>query len=259
MSEWWNLCLVNVPVNGNPNLQGITFCSEGYWIPSLVFTILIFWGVDIVGTVARCFWCPFVFSKVPQRGVESEDKHNRTQISTKGLQDVFYKAIKFVTDRTIRAIAFRSGTGNVSLRMSTINYYNAIDFNTAFHKDSNWAFDTTESNKARNRRPFRLVCGSNEYLNLSLVIDNPFIPITTAQGDTYWFHTRKFSFSSSTSKKAIEERSRELTVDHPLRDKYITLLWVVGRQNWLPIIHGWLTFVAKVVYWKGFTIATTTL
>ena len=198
MSEWWNLCLVNVPVNGNPNLQEIVFCSDrGYWISSLVFTILICWVADIVGTFARCFWLPFDFSKVPQRGGDSEDKHNRIQISTKGFQDFFYKTIKFVTVRTIRAITFQSGTGNVSLRMSTIHKYNAIDFNTAFPKDLKWAFDTTKSNKSNkacNRRPFRLVCGSNEYSNLCVVIHNPVIPITTVKGDTYWFHTRKFSF-----------------------------------------------------------------
>lgn len=202
--------------------------------------MLIGWGAGIVGTVARCFWFPFVFSKVPQWGGNSKDKHNQTEILTKGFQDVFYKTIKLVTDLTICTIAFQSGIANVSLGMSTIHNYNVIDFNTAFPNDLKWAFDTTKSNIARNCQTFWLVCGSNEYLNLSLVIENNVIPITTVQGDMCWFHTRKFSlsFSSLTSKKAIEERSREITVDYPLQDKYVTLICAVGRKNWLPVIHG---------------------
>jgi hypothetical protein len=219
--------------NGDPDLHGITFCSDrGYWTPVLVFEMLLRWGADIVGTVARCFWFPFVYSKVPQQG-ETSDKHNRTQISTKGFRDVFYKTYKHLHVR-IRAVAFRSGTGNVSLAMSTVHNFHCFDFNTAFPKDSKWAFDQAESQETRNRRPFRLVCGSSEYSNLSLVINNPVIPLTCVQGDACWFEMRKLSITSSTADKAISERAREITADHPLRDDYEIVLGTVGRLSWLP-------------------------
>ena len=122
----------------------------------LVFTMLICWGADIVGTVARCFWFHFVFRKVPQRGGDSEDKHNRTKISTKGFQDVFYKTIKFATYRENRAISFRSGTGNVSLGMSTIQNYNAIDFNPRIRSGHSILPNSTKRVVVDH---FRLVCG----------------------------------------------------------------------------------------------------
>ena len=47
---------------GVPNLYNITFCSDRrYWTPTIVFLMLLLWGADIVGTIARCFWFLFLF------------------------------------------------------------------------------------------------------------------------------------------------------------------------------------------------------
>ena len=223
---------------GPLDLQGITLCTDrGYWTATLLFSMLLQWGADVVGTVARCYWFPFVYSKMKGGDSNTEgDKHNRTKVWTKGFRDTLFKIIKLPGNRVLRAIAFRSGTGNVSLAMSTIHHYNRFDFNTAFPKDSKWAFlnERQESNETRNRRPFRLVCGSNEAAALSVIMaDSPVLPVTTVQGDACWFQCRKFGLTSSTTYKAVQELSRDIRSNHPLRDEIETLLCAIGREEWL--------------------------
>jgi hypothetical protein len=223
---------------GPLNLQGITLNTDrGYWTAILLFSMLLQWGADVVGTVARCYWFPFVYSKMKGGDSNTEtDKHNRTKVTTKGFRDTLFKTIKLPSNRILRAIAFRSGTGNVSLAMSTIHHYNRFDFNTAFPKDSKWAAlnERQESNETRNRRPFRLVCGSNEAAVLSIIMaDSPVLPVTTVQGDACWFQCRKFGLTSSTTYKAVEELSRDIKSNHPLRKEFETLLFAIGRKEWL--------------------------
>ena len=226
---------------GNPNLHRMTFCSDrGYWTSFLVFCMLLFWGADVHGTVKRTHWFPFIYNKLPQ-GNDAEDKFDRTKVSAKGYRDMFYKTYKYFNGavrKTVRAIAYRSGTGNVSLAMTTIHNHIGIDFNTTFPKDVVWSFRTRheESDEERNRRPFRLVCGSSDTSNLDVLMNNQNVhPLTTVQCDAPWFQMRKFSITSSTAEKTIEERSREIKDDHPLREEYETVLHVVGRERWLSL------------------------
>ena len=224
---------------GQLNLQGITLNTDrGYWTAPLLFSMLLQWGADVVGTVARCYWFPFVYSKMKGGSTTEGDKHNRTKVSTKGYRDTLFKTIKLPFNRVLRAIAFRSGTGNVSLAMSTIHNYNMFDLNTAFPKDSKWAFlnERQESNETRNRRPFRRVCGSNDAATLSIVMaESSVLPITTVQGDACWFQCRKFGLTSSTTYKAVQELAREIKPDHLLREEIETLLCAIGREEWLPL------------------------
>ena len=223
---------------GPLNLQGITLNTDrGYWTATLLYSMLLPWGADVVGTVARCYWYPFVYSKIKGGDANSDtDKHNRTKVSTQGFRDTLFKTIKLPSNRILRAIAYRSGTGNVSLAMSSIHHSNMFDFNTAFPKDSKWAHlnERQESNETRNQRPFRLVCGSNEAAVLSVFMaDSPVLPVTTVQGDACWFQCRKLGLTSSTTYKAVEELSRDIKSNHPLRDVIETLLFAVGREEWL--------------------------
>ena len=82
--------------NGPLNLQGITLCTDrGYWTAILLFSMLLQWGADVVGTVARCYWYPFVYSKLKGGDSNTEsDKHNRTKVSTNGFRDTLFKIIK---------------------------------------------------------------------------------------------------------------------------------------------------------------------
>ena len=120
--------------------------------------------------------------------------------------------------------------------MSTLHNYNAFDFNTAFPKDNKWAHfnERQESNETRNRRPFRLVCGSNEAAILSIVMaEAPVLPVTAVQGDACWFQCRKFGLTSSTTYNAVQEFAREIKSDDLLRVEFETLLCVIGREAWL--------------------------
>ena len=60
---------------GAPNLHRMTILSDrGYWTPMFVFSMLLLWGADVVGTVARTHWFPFVYNKLQTDN--TEDKHN---------------------------------------------------------------------------------------------------------------------------------------------------------------------------------------
>jgi hypothetical protein len=64
---------------------GITFGSDrGYWTPSLLFLFLLQCGADVVGTIARCFWYPFTFTKGKPQATQEPDQHNRIKIRMKG-------------------------------------------------------------------------------------------------------------------------------------------------------------------------------
>ena len=116
----------------------------------------------------------------------------------------------------------------------TVHHFQCFDFNTAFPKDSKWAFDQNESQETRNRRPFRLVCGSTDYSHLSIVMTNPVFPLTTIQGDACWFKMWGNSITSSAADKTISARSREIKIDHAARHDYEIVLSTVGRSAWLP-------------------------
>ena len=140
---------------------------------------------------------------------------------------MFYKSYKHVHAR-IRAITFQSGTGNVSLAMSTVHNFQFFDFNTAFPKNSKWAFDQNESQETQNIRPSRLVCGTIDYLHLSVVMINPVFSLTTVQSDACWFKMIGYSITSSVADRTISAQSREIKVDHPAQDDYEIVLNTVG-------------------------------
>ncbi|OEU17716.1 hypothetical protein FRACYDRAFT_238144 [Fragilariopsis cylindrus CCMP1102] len=219
--------------NGDPNLQGITFGSDrGYWTPTLLFLFLLKCGADVVGTVARCFWYPFTFTKGKVTAIPEVDTHNRIEIRMKGAKDVFYKTLKWGTAK-IRATCYRTGTGTaVSLAMSTIHHGPLFDLNLAFPKDHKWYFNRTVLQDERNAKAFPVVAGSSDHHDI--IKSLPIQPLTLVQGDTVWFIMRQFSLTSSTVDKCISSRSREITEDHALRESYETVLNAVDRMNLLP-------------------------
>ena len=49
----------------------------------LLFSLLLEWGANVVGTIAQYYWFPFVYSKMESGDANTEtDKHNRTKVST---------------------------------------------------------------------------------------------------------------------------------------------------------------------------------
>ena len=120
--------------NGEPNLHGTTWCSDrGYWTLNLLFDFLLPWGADVVGTVARCAWYPFTFSRLKSTSTSNDgDPHGRIEVSMKGYKDVFYRTLNWA-NKKIRATCYRSGTGTaVSLAMSSIHHQPVFDLNLSF-------------------------------------------------------------------------------------------------------------------------------
>jgi hypothetical protein len=212
---------------------GITFGSDrGYWTPSLLFLFLLQCGADVVGTVARCFWYPFTFTKGKQSATQEADQHNRIEIKMKGAKDVFYKTLKWA-GANIRATCYRPGTGTaVSLAMSTIHHGPLFDLNLSFPKDHKWYFNPSVTQEERNAKSFPVVAGSSDHH--AMIDALPIRPLTLVQGDTVWFIMRQFSLTSSTVDKCISSRCREITQEHALRNSYETVLQAVDRMNLLP-------------------------
>ena len=209
--------------NGAPNLQGISFHSDrGYWTLELLFDKLLRWGADVHGTVARCAWFPFTFSKRPNRDDEAPvDDLGRTVVSIKGYKDVQYRTLKW-NGAKIRAAAYTAGTGTaVSMAMSSIHHAPAFDLNLAFPKDHRYYFDPRTNRDLREMTAFPLVAGSIDNEHLNLVRDLPIRPLTTVQGDVSWFIMRKFSLTSSTVDKMITARAMEVIPSMPERSLQI--------------------------------------
>ena len=219
--------------NGAPDLRGTTWCSDrGYWTFKLLFDLILAQGGDVVGTVARCAWYPFTFSKMKPSNDNSADKYERTEVSMKGYKDVFYKTLEWLHTK-IRATCYRSGTGTaVSLAMSSVHHGPLFDLNLSFPRDHRDYFDLTQTQEARDAKAFPCVCGTPNYYDS--VKDLPIIPLTRVQGDTSWFIMRKFGLTSSTVDKMISARAGEITCDHDQRDNYEVILAAVDRLNLLP-------------------------
>ena len=219
--------------NANPNLFGVSFCSDrGYWSLDLLFNKLWKWGADVVGTVARSFWFPFVFDK---RDEKKDDEHGRSVVSMKGYRDVLYASLTTGEERKLQTLAFRSGTGTaVSLAMSSLHHGRVMDLNSAFPSDSRWYFNQELSQKERNKRAFALEAGEKNDENFELILDQGVVPLTVTQGDLAWFIQRQLSLTSSTVDRMITSRALEIEPSNPKRVFYELILALVDRKNLLP-------------------------
>ena len=146
--------------NANPNLKGLTFCSDrGYWTPTLIFSQLLQWGADIVGTVARAPFFPFVYDKLDRM---KSDATGRMIVPMKGYRDVLYANLKWA-GQNLRALCFRSGTGTaVSLAMSTLHQGQTFDLNSSFPADSKWYADRSIGEIKRKKNAFCVTAGENQ-------------------------------------------------------------------------------------------------
>jgi hypothetical protein len=215
---------------GQPDLNNVTFaCDRGCWMPHLLFTCLLPWGADVIGTVMRCFWYPFTYDKMDRK---KKDKFGRTQVQMKGYRDVWYKTLSFQHAK-LRATCYRSGTGTaVSLAMTSIHHTQMFDFNLAFPKDHKCYLDSKVGQRERNAKAFPCFAGNSDFI--SLILAAPVRPLTMAQGDVAWFIFRLHSLTSSTVDCLARARASEIIPDHEKRDAYEFVFQHLRLERLLP-------------------------
>jgi hypothetical protein len=93
------------------------FSDRGYLMPSLVWYFLLASGADVVGTIKRAPSWPFTYSQT----LSKTDK--RTNILPKGAATLWIKLQNKAAPvfRSLAAFAFRSGTENVSMAISSLH------------------------------------------------------------------------------------------------------------------------------------------
>ena len=216
--------------DGDPDLNNVTFASDrGCWTPHLLFTCLLPWGADVVGTVMRCFWCPFTCDKMDRA---KKDKFDRTQVQMKGCEDAWCKTLSFPRAK-IRATCCQSGAGTaVSLAMLSTHHSKTLDFNLAFPKDHKCYFDQRVGQTERNAKAFPCFAGSSDFTRLILAC--PVRPLTTARGDVAWFIFRQRSLTSSTVDRMARVRAAQMFPDHEHRRAYEIVFQHLGLERLLP-------------------------
>lgn len=141
----------------NCNLRNVAFASDrGYWGWELVSWCLIR-GADIIGTVQRAQWFCFTYNQI-------QDK--RIMIAERGAANAFYKSLTHYQPgaKSITAVAFRNGTGSVSLAMSTVMRHAQWVFvllTPAEAKSRRMALESDNPALALKRLGFRSFCGQS--------------------------------------------------------------------------------------------------
>ena len=93
------------------------FSDRGYLDPTLVWGYLLKSGADVLGTIKRAASWPFTY----QQNLGRNDK--RTLLSTKGAPTLWMKLqTRANVFKSLAAFAFRSGTDNVSMAISSMHH-----------------------------------------------------------------------------------------------------------------------------------------
>ena len=131
-------------------LNRITFCSDrGYWTAPLILLLLEL-GATIFGTLRRMEWVPFTYDQ-PVRG---QDKRER--IEKKYGRSVF-QAFACWGRNMLKTMAWRSGTGSVSLAMTSDcdeNESQVFNFCFASNADAAWYKSSSMTQDERNLKAF---------------------------------------------------------------------------------------------------------
>lgn len=101
--------------NGKTNLNNVSVHSDrGYILPVIVFQYLLLCGAHLVCTIKRLAQCwPFTYKQSLREG----DK--RTLIDVKGSATLYVKSCETVSSMPLYAAAFRNGSQNVAMGITT--------------------------------------------------------------------------------------------------------------------------------------------
>lgn len=217
----------------NVNLTNIIFASDrGYWTQALLFGFLLALGADILGTVMRCAWFPFVYD------TNLGEKDKRKDIPKKGHKASFLKAIS-KSGKKLIAQAFRTGTNKVVLTMTTLVSRRSYNFDLQKPSDAQWYGDASLSSEDRWKKGFTPLVDSN--LSSELLQEKvTATPLTISQGRPEWWLMRSFAITSSTAFNFFKIWSRKQSLDQDQEETFRTFC-----ENWLPNPRQFINAIAE--------------
>lgn len=185
-------------VSGYPDFRQVTlFSDRGYWTPSLVYFLLAC-GAIVHGTLIRALCWPMTYCQ------EKKGNDKRTFLDTKGPPSLFLKRLQNNSTRNQRLTvgAFRSGTDNISLAMSSTNHENEWDCILIDPRDYILYMSGELKSKAFSRVNIEkhdegTECHINQIM--ANLLTQQVNPITITQGSVDWNYGRRLSFTSATS------------------------------------------------------------
>jgi hypothetical protein len=190
-------------VSGYLDLRHVTlFSDRGYWTPTLVFWLLSC-GAFVVGTLIRALCWPITYNQ------EKKGNDLRTFLNPKGPPSLYLTRLQNEKTRNQRLTigAFRSGTDNISLAMSSKNHANEWDCILLDPKD----YDLYRGNRLLERIFRRVDSKENDEETedkieevMAHLSEHHVNAITILQGTVDWKYARRFSFTSATSYDIIK-------------------------------------------------------
>jgi len=185
-------------ISGYLDLRHVTlFSDRGYWTPTLVYWLLSC-GAFVVGTLIRALCWPITFCQ------EKKENDLRTFLNPKGAPSLYLTRLENAKTRNQRLTigAFRSGTDNISLAMSSKNHENEWDCILIDPRDYNMykndelkakVFSRVNIEKHDEETEFQI---SDIMANL---LEEKVNAIIITQGCVDWKYASRFSFPSATS------------------------------------------------------------
>jgi hypothetical protein len=185
-------------LSGYPDFCHVTlFSDRGYWTPSLVY-FLLSCGAFVVGTFIRALCWPLTYSQ------ERKMNDKRLFLDTKGPPTLYLKRLQNTRtcNQCLTIGAFRSGTENISLAVSSKNHENQWDCILIDPRDYDLYVKGELKEKVFSRVDIKKHDEATEYhieqIMANLQAQNV-KAITITQGSVDWKCTQGFSFTSSSS------------------------------------------------------------
>jgi hypothetical protein len=173
------------------------FSDRGYWTPNLVYW-LVACGAFVVGTLIHAMCWPITYCQ------EKKDSDKRTFLEPKGAPTLFLKRLQNSKTRNqlLTIGAFRSGTENISLALSSKHHENQWDCILMDPRDLS-LYETGELKKKQFLKVnnIKALPEATEYHIQQILVNmlTKVNPITLTQGTVDWKYARRFSFTSASS------------------------------------------------------------
>mmetsp|Transcript_33522 Transcript_33522/g.68063 ORF Transcript_33522/g.68063 Transcript_33522/m.68063 type:complete len:723 (+) Transcript_33522:227-2395(+) len=218
-------------------LDSIIFCSDrGYWTPALILLILSFGGT-VFGTIKRSYWVPFTYNQ------KRQDK--REQIETKYGRSIFVAFSRW-GEYMLKIMAWRGGTGNVSLAMNSDcseDQLVTMEFKLKNSADAKWYHDKDLTRDQRKLKAFQQISGidiSKEDLDkVDAHIQHSLnvVMLTCTDLDFMWFTLRMFAITSSSSVASIKRAAPHIPPTAPNRPAFVNVLGYSGLLSHLGSLN----------------------
>ena len=221
-------------------LDGITFCSDrGYWTAPLILLLLNL-GATVFGTLRRMDWVPFTYDQ-PQRG-----RDKRERIEKKYGRSVF-QAFSRWGIYMLKILAWRSGTGSVSLAMTSDcddNDLQEFDFCFTHNGDAKWYKSPTMAQDNRNLKAFTgsLLEGEastdgqirkNIDAHLKDLARDDVKMLNCSDHCLAWFVLRQFAFTSSSTEATLRNTAPFIPPSSSAHPAFESVLHFAGLDRHL--------------------------